>query len=371
MEKVFDLVILGGAVQGILFSTYLWFRPLNNKKANLFLSLFILGFSLNAIYYALETLGIRGNLNVWDFAPLSCPFLFIASLYLFIHFLVFPSQKWSWKHGIIFLPFLLHLLYQFWGIFWSLKDQEQIYRHIDNVLIINDVIDIISILMGVLVVSLSLRKLKLHDKKIMQHYAELTGVSLRWLYFLLLGLCIILILFTIPTLVSLATANSPFSMYYPTWIATSALIYWIGYSTYARKIETDSIMGLEYKPIKKVSLSDKTAKYHQSLIRLMEDDKVYLDQELNLASLAEKLGISSSYLSQIINQYEAKNFFDFVNSYRVEAFKSKIFDPACSHLNLLGMAFESGFKSKSTFNLAFKKLTGMTPTAFKKSQKKS
>ena len=100
---------------------------------------------------------------------------------------------------------------------------------------------------------------------------------------------------------------------------------------------------------------------------LMKEEKLFLDQELDLKSLADKLKLSSGYLSQIINKYEQKNFFDFINGYRVEEVKSKIPDPAYQHLSLLGIAFESGFKSKSTFNLAFKKHTGMTPSGFKKS----
>lgn len=98
----------------------------------------------------------------------------------------------------------------------------------------------------------------------------------------------------------------------------------------------------------------------------MTKDKAYLDQDLSLKSLAERLDISSGYLSQIINQYEEKNFFDFVNGHRVNEVKQKITDSAFDHLSLLGIAYESGFKSKSTFNLAFKKLSGMTPTAYKK-----
>ena len=78
------------------------------------------------------------------------------------------------------------------------------------------------------------------------------------------------------------------------------------------------------------------------------------------------MDLSKGYLSQIINQKEGKNFFDFINHYRVEDVKEKLNDDAYSHFSILGVALEAGFKSKSTFNAVFKKMTGMTPSQFKR-----
>ncbi|MEL6256529.1 MAG: helix-turn-helix domain-containing protein [Bacteroidota bacterium] len=76
--------------------------------------------------------------------------------------------------------------------------------------------------------------------------------------------------------------------------------------------------------------------------------------------------LSNGYLSQIINQKEGKNFFDFINGYRVEEVKRNLADPNFDHFSILGIGLEAGFKSKSTFNAVFKKMTGHTPTAYKK-----
>jgi AraC-like DNA-binding protein len=106
--------------------------------------------------------------------------------------------------------------------------------------------------------------------------------------------------------------------------------------------------------------------YIQRLLQLMEEEKCYLQSRLSLKDLADKLDLSENNLSQLINEGMQKTFYDFVNEYRVEEVKRKILNPKNAHLTLLGIAFESGFNSKSSFNLIFKKFTGQTPTQFKK-----
>lgn len=365
--NILDLVIILGAIQGILFSIFLWFKPLSNRKASFFLSLFILGFSFQCIFFALETLGIRGNLRFWDFSPLLCNFLFIGAFYFFIHFLIHPKENFNLAKGLVFLPFMIQLGFQMWGSYWSLVDRNIIDQNVSFILEFFNFVDYGSLLMGISVISLSLYKLRKYENDIKKNYAEISDFSLRWLYVLILFLLGILVLFAIPTVYNLFTDHSPFKIYYPTWITSSVMIYWIAYSAYQRNPKHFPTMFHKRTDNKEAKLSDKTIAYHQSLIQLMEDQKLYLDQELSLQTMADKLGLSCGYLSQIINQHEEMNFFDFVNGYRVEAVKSKILDPKFDHLNFLGIAHDSGFKSKSTFNLAFKKLTGQTPSAFKKS----
>ena len=80
--------------------------------------------------------------------------------------------------------------------------------------------------------------------------------------------------------------------------------------------------------------------------------------------MAAKLGVHPNYLSQVINQRENKNFYDFVNTYRVAEFKRLISMPRNQHLTLLSVAFDCGFNSKSSFNRYFKKATGQTPSEY-------
>ena len=109
----------------------------------------------------------------------------------------------------------------------------------------------------------------------------------------------------------------------------------------------------------------KTPEYRKS--GLKAEDATSLHQQLltlMTTELAEMLGVLPNHLSQIINQYEEKNFYDFVNSYRVEEFITLAKKDIDKNFNLLGLAYEAGFNSKSSFNQVFKKITGKTPSEF-------
>lgn len=105
-------------------------------------------------------------------------------------------------------------------------------------------------------------------------------------------------------------------------------------------------------------------KYRQQLEHVMAEKKPHLDPELTLRSLAEILNIPPNHLSQLLNEGFDQNFAEFINTYRLETFKSKAADPSFQHLTLLGLAYESGFNSKTVFNTFFKKMTGKTPKAY-------
>jgi len=104
--------------------------------------------------------------------------------------------------------------------------------------------------------------------------------------------------------------------------------------------------------------------------QLMENEKVYLNPELNLSDLAKMANMSRGQLSEIVNTAFEKNFNDFVNGYRVEAFKDMLKEEKHKQLSLLGIAQECGFNSKATFNRVFKKLTDLSPTEYLKTQLK-
>jgi len=104
--------------------------------------------------------------------------------------------------------------------------------------------------------------------------------------------------------------------------------------------------------------------YRQQLETLMDTEQPHLDPSLSIRSLAEILGIPSNHLSQLLSEGFEKNFSQFVNAYRLEAFKSKAADPAQQHLTLLALAYDSGFNSKTVFNTFFKKMMGKTPKAY-------
>ncbi|MDV7698729.1 helix-turn-helix domain-containing protein [Chryseobacterium soli] len=109
--------------------------------------------------------------------------------------------------------------------------------------------------------------------------------------------------------------------------------------------------------------------YFQKLELLCKDEHIYTDSTLNREKVAEKLGISPGYVSQIVNTITGDNFAHYINQYRVEAVKEMISDPEYENYTLLTMGLESGFTSKTTFYKAFKKVTGQTPNEYKNTSK--
>lgn len=105
--------------------------------------------------------------------------------------------------------------------------------------------------------------------------------------------------------------------------------------------------------------------YFQKLELLCKDDHIYTDSTLNREKVAEKLGISAGYLSQIVNTITGDNFANYINNYRVEAVKEMISNSEYENYTLLAMGLEAGFTSKTTFYKAFKKVTGQTPNEYK------
>lgn len=116
----------------------------------------------------------------------------------------------------------------------------------------------------------------------------------------------------------------------------------------------------------KKSLFDKALleQYKQQLEDLMSEESPYLDPSLTLRSLAQILVLPPNHLSRLLNEGFDKNFAEYINSYRVETFKSKVTDSTQQHLTILALAYDSGFNSKTVFNTFFKKMTGMTPRAY-------
>jgi AraC-like DNA-binding protein len=109
------------------------------------------------------------------------------------------------------------------------------------------------------------------------------------------------------------------------------------------------------------TLAPELLPWRARLLALMDEDQPWREPELTLAELAQRLRTNPGLLSKVINQGCGQNFNDFVNAYRVAEARRKLADPRFAHYSLVGVALESGFNSKSTFNRVFKKLTGQAP----------
>ncbi|MBN2774262.1 MAG: helix-turn-helix transcriptional regulator, partial [Prolixibacteraceae bacterium] len=129
--------------------------------------------------------------------------------------------------------------------------------------------------------------------------------------------------------------------------------------------ETENLeMQLNEKP---PILNEETADiYTETLNRFIAEEEPFLIPNLSLRSLAEQVEIHPNKLSWLLNERMGKNFNEFINFYRIEYFKKLALDSGNRHISLIGLAYESGFNSKTVFNTYFKKETGMTPKEFLK-----
>ena len=222
---------------------------------------------------------------------------------------------------------------------------------------------------------LSILLFKKLDINIFNNFSSYENVNLDWLRRLVYtfgGIWTILMIFT--------TIHHVFQMF--SWIfcthgltlSLSAFIILIGYYGLKQKEifiqypNRDTEYVTEPKT-KYTGIFIKDADIEQYVAKLkhfMTTQKPYLDANISLPVLANKLDIPSHHLSRVINEQFGANFFDFINQYRIEEVKTRIGNPEYENLSLLGIAFDCGFNTKSAFNRVFKKMTGFTPSEFRK-----
>lgn len=121
-----------------------------------------------------------------------------------------------------------------------------------------------------------------------------------------------------------------------------------------RKYASSSLKGLE------------EIKLYDRLCEMIKSESLYLDPNLSLKTISDKLATNTKYLSQVVNRQSGRNFQFFVNNYRIEAVKNKIKNNEHLQLTLYGLARQCGFKNKSTFYKVFKEIMSMTPKEYLK-----
>jgi AraC-like DNA-binding protein len=224
---------------------------------------------------------------------------------------------------------------------------------------------------------LSLRVLFKYQKLIPENYSYTEKINLNWLKWIVISLLIIFItLFTLITSgINLGLVSTQ-NLFAVVGSVLTFYLFFIGFFGLQQTtiftnmlVETNFEKTTDSKPSYKNSgLTDEMIDdLFPKLVSCMEENKPYLDENLSLASLAQQLDLTSNQLSQIINQKTSTNFFTFINSYRVEAVKERLKNPAFAHYSILAIGFDCGFQSKSSFNKIFKQMVGKTPLEFQKS----
>lgn len=143
---------------------------------------------------------------------------------------------------------------------------------------------------------------------------------------------------------------------------------YLAYKNEIFNVEEAQSIGSEKKELLNASTAQK---YQELVLENIKEHHPYLDSCLSLRSFAEQVKIHPNQLSWLLNERFGKNFNEFINHYRIETFKSLAKDPLNAHITIMGLAYDSGFNSKTAFNTYFKKETGLTPRQFISHQTKS
>jgi AraC-like DNA-binding protein len=293
-----------------------------------------------------------------------------------------PTFRFQKKHSLHLIPFVVSFLFLVQGAIYEGSISFNMRKWII-------VIKMLSLLIYNVFVIAQLRK---HRVSIQNIFSNTEEKQLNWLYFLCWG---ILIIWSISSLSLIAGVFTNIST--PAYInrfpnlAVCVFIYLMGYfgvrqnsifvkheiekyslSTNVEQLEPKQPEAFQQdEKYKKSGLNKaKSDSIWQDLLKCMESQQPYLNPDISLFNLAELIHVLPNHLSQVINEKENQNFFDYVNGYRIKAVKTQILTGKLKEHTLLGIALDCGFNSKASFNRAFKKYTGLTPTEFKNQNEK-
>ena len=354
-----DMIAILVAFQGFLFAGFLWAHrgasPFNHGLLALFNLLLGLHF-LNM--FLIETGVVPFNLSAC-FAILYAPLL-----YLFVRSVIQPHHPLSGRDPWHALPLLL-------GIIWAVSD----YRRRAAGLSPGNWITLPILLQMAVYLIFSIRYFRQYREIVVDTRSSIGMVRQRMLRFFLIMFALMMAgvflefwfsRFGLETLQNLTVI----------FIFTNVLALISGFMLMGlrnpgmfRSFAEEEVGVAREKRLKYQASTLSQADGDGYLARLrayMADSEPYLEPNLKLEDLASRLDIPMRHLSQVINQRLGMNFFDFINGYRIEAVKAKMTADPEGDRTVLEMMLDAGFHSKSSFNAAFRKVTGTTPSRYRK-----
>lgn len=238
---------------------------------------------------------------------------------------------------------------------------------------------VLSLTFGYLIANIYL--LRRHSRVIRNQFSTLEGKDLKWLRKLLYSAAFVLlisILFEVTN--NYLNISSPGTSNTIIYFSLAAGLFYLGLSGIRQtdifvesdpslEVLSDSVKQTRQTPSNKMledpAVSDQeNRRKYEKLLDFMQTEKPFLDSNLNLAMLSGQLGYKTHLLSHLINDYGGRNFFDFVNSYRIEEFKRMVGQPEQRKYTLISIAYDCGFNSKATFNRVFRSFTGLSPSDY-------
>jgi len=359
-------VFLVAALHGLVLSLFFLFRTKGRESSNKLLGLFLLLFSITLIDYVGYWTGYQRVYPHLIRLSSTFVFLFGPVLYLYVISILRPEKLFRLQTIVHFLPFIVFLAYMLPFYIQSGSAKLEYLEQVrSNPGFTAQAAGIISAkvlhLLSYSVVILIYTRFRLFRKKVRSN--DFTTVSGRWLNiisynFLGFSLCFALYYALVATI--------DFNVEYDYMIsfAMAVFIFSVGYLGYLN--EDFMLPDNSFNKYENSTLNSTDAvRYKNELLAYMDLEKPYRDGELRLDDLAGELSIPPHHLSQVLNERIGRNFFEFINDYRVKEAKEILSDPLKSHYKILRVAFESGFNNKTSFNKSFKEKTGLTPSEYR------
>jgi AraC-like DNA-binding protein len=369
-----NLMLLLTAFQSFFFFFFLITHKKGKLLSNIILAaylliLFLILFNNIVFYFYLYT-------EFPHLAYQGTKFIYLSGPALYFYTKSLTEEKFRFKRLDLLhlIPFLLFTILMF-SVF-DIKSAEEKIRLLttpDTILhpTVSYLLTIVYYIQIFTYVVLSLYLLRKYRIKIQQVYSSTEQINLSWLRFVLFGFVIIWI-FDISMLLFKELYPEPDKYY--SYIAAVSRTYTFCYVMIfvfkgLKQPQLFQDMDETTEPAKYISsplTEELKNSYLDKLINYMNSERPFLNPDISINQLAQELEISPKYLSQIINEKLNKNFFDLINSYRIEEAKKMLTEDTEERLTILTILYDTGFNSKSSFNTAFKKHTQLTPSQFKK-----
>ena len=366
---LYDLAFTGAIFIGLTFVLLLWFTKNVTRSANRFLALALAAMILWMIRILAIDLGLEAYLPRWDWLPMQFLLALGPLLYFYVLKITRPQYQFKWKDLLHFSPVLLEWMVLALEIKESAKTGAAIYTT-QNFHQLNPVLQLLIFISVIIYLYLSYKLIERFYNRLQPVMMDRSRLEFRWLRRLLAATALLWFSWIFCAAINYFgyghQLGTPIN--YPFYIFFAVISIWTAAAAFL-KPQAAATQTQAPAPVKQAVLAELREK--GVLLKMaMESHQYYQDPELSLSLLAEKLKLHPHELSRVINTVFKKSFNDLINEYRVRDVVSKMQDPAYDNMTLLGIAYEAGFNSQSSFSRIFKQLTGKSPAEFKKSPKK-
>lgn len=346
MQPSFDfwtILFLVAAAQGLFLSVLIFSKK---TKANNLLATLILLFTLCLFYYVSYWTGVDKTLPFYFSVVLGFTYLVAPLLYFYIR----SDQNGIYIKFEHFIPFGTFLLY--YASFRFIPEDHRALANSFQVILQNAHLIAYAIIIYNWIQNNRGTKngaLKFYQWRIQIFWSFAGYVASFLSYYILVWTGLLRVEYD-----------------YMISLTSAFFIYFVGYKGFVSPHLIDQYSKGKYQ---KSTLSDSASEAVLTKIKQhVAIHKVYLDSELKLQHLADQLSLSTHHISQVLNQHEGKSFSDFINEYRLKEAQSILADPNKKELKLIEVAYDTGFNNKTSFNNAFKKIIGMSPSQYRSEQ---